>query len=168
MVGTLALQKITSTVISQQFYDVKPKDEVGNYWDGNMGYKEQYRSNKSGQVSRSRTPLHAQHHVITERKRREKLNHSFISLSALIPGLKQASVLGDGTRDGVIFGGRNVLEKQVANKIMELVIFVKKIQIYADDENFDGNAFLEIEARVSDKDVLIDPLQEQRVHIEHH
>ncbi|KAK8717395.1 hypothetical protein V6N13_044665 [Hibiscus sabdariffa] len=148
--------------IFREFYDVKPKDEVGNYWDGNMGYKEQYCSNKSGQVSRSRTPLHAQDHVIAERKRREKLSHSFISLSAIIPGLKKtdkASVLGDAIEYLKQLQDRvNVLEKQVANKTMESVIFVRKAQIFADDENFDGqsnNAFLEIEARVSDKDVLI-------------
>ncbi|KAL4378207.1 hypothetical protein GQ457_02G014500 [Hibiscus cannabinus] len=179
--------KSSSTVISRQFYDVKPKNEVRNYWDGNMGCKEQYHSNKSGQISRSRTPLHAQDHVITERKRREKLNHSFISLSTLILGLKRisiikikkhvwitcltdnASVLGDGVRQRrnqdldleylkQLQDRVNVLEKQVANKITESMIFVKKTQIYADDENFNGNAFPEIEARISDKDVLINLL----------
>ncbi|KAE8704086.1 Transcription factor bHLH18 [Hibiscus syriacus] len=151
------------------FYDVKPKTEVGNYWDGNMGFREQYCSNKSGQVSRSRSPVHAQDHVIAERKRREKLSQSFISLSALIPGLKKTdkdSVLGDAIKYLKQLQDRvNVLEKQVANKTTESVIFVRKTQIYADDEtisssneNSDGrsnDAFPEIEARVSDKDVLI-------------
>ncbi|XP_039042698.1 transcription factor bHLH19-like [Hibiscus syriacus] len=37
----------------------------------------------------TRTPLHAQEHVIAERKRREKIAQSFLSLSALITGLKK-------------------------------------------------------------------------------
>nr|GMC60014.1 transcription factor bHLH18-like [Ipomoea batatas] len=48
-----------------------------------------------------RTPLQAQDHVLAERKRREKLTQQFISLSALIPGLKKldkASVLGDAIK----------------------------------------------------------------------
>ena len=61
------------------------------------------------------------------------------------------------------------LEEQVAKKTVESVIFVRKTQIYADDEtsssdeNFDSqsnNPFPEIEAKVSDKDVLI------RIHCE--
>lgn len=60
------------------------------------------------------------------------------------------------------------LEEQVAKKKVEsAVLFVRKTQIYADhdettsssDENFDSQSnnkpFPEIEARVSDKDVLI-------------
>ncbi|KAF7846578.1 hypothetical protein BT93_L4092, partial [Corymbia citriodora subsp. variegata] len=36
----------------------------------------------------SRPTVHAQEHVIAERKRRQKLSQSFIALSAIIPGLK--------------------------------------------------------------------------------
>ncbi|TYH38209.1 hypothetical protein ES332_D12G095000v1 [Gossypium tomentosum] len=129
-------------------YDVKPKNEVGSF---------------------TRIPLHAQDHVLAERKRREKLSQSFISLSALIPGLKKtdkASVLGDAITYLKKLQDRvNVLEEQVAKKTMESVIFVRKTQIYADDETSssdesvhgqsNNNPFPEIEARVSDKDVLI-------------
>nr|GLL19324.1 uncharacterized protein LOC109168451 [Ipomoea trifida] len=48
-----------------------------------------------------RTPLQAQDHVLAERKRRENLTQRFISLSALIPGLKKldkVSVLGDAIK----------------------------------------------------------------------
>lgn len=38
----------------------------------------------------TKTTLHAEDHVIAERKRREKLNQQLIALSALIPGLKRA------------------------------------------------------------------------------
>ncbi|GMJ08092.1 hypothetical protein like AT4G37850 [Hibiscus trionum] len=123
-----------------QFYDVKPK---------------------TGQASRLRTPIHAQDHVIAERKRREKLSQSFISLQTLIPGLKKtdkASVLGDAIKYLKQLQDRvDVLEKQVANKTMESVVFVRKTQIYADDGTISssGENFPEMEARVSDKDVLI-------------
>ncbi|XVE82997.1 hypothetical protein DITRI_Ditri16bG0050900 [Diplodiscus trichospermus] len=150
----------SSPAISQQFHGldcaVKPKHEV---------------SKRAGSLSR--TPLHAQDHVIAERKRREKLSQRFISLSALIPGLKKtdkASILGDSIKYLKQLQERvTTLEEQVAKKTVESVIFVRKTQIYADDEtsssdeNFDSQSnklFPEIEARVSDKDVLI------RIHCE--
>ncbi|KAE8707668.1 Transcription factor bHLH18 [Hibiscus syriacus] len=124
--------------------------------------------------SLTRTPLHAQDHVIAERKRREKLSQRFISLSALIPGLKKTnktSVLGDAIKYLKQLQEKvTTLEEQVAKKAVESVFFVKKTQIYADDktsssdENFESQQFNkpfpEIEARVSDKDVLI------RIHCE--
>ncbi|PPS13125.1 hypothetical protein GOBAR_AA07518 [Gossypium barbadense] len=59
-----------------------------------VAYEDQYCSPKFEQVSKrvgssTRAPLYAQDHVIAERKRREKLSQRFISLSALIPGLKK-------------------------------------------------------------------------------
>ncbi|XVF17445.1 hypothetical protein REPUB_Repub10bG0122700 [Reevesia pubescens] len=182
----------SSPAISQQYYgldcDVKPKNDQVGCWDGNKGYfpslisqsayKDQYCSPKFEQVSKrvgslTRTPLHAQDHVIAERKRREKLSQRFISLSALIPGLKKtdkASVLGDAIKYMKQLQEQvNNLEEQVAKKTVESVIFVRKTQIYADDEtsssdeNFHSQSnkpFPEIEARVSDKDVLI------RIHCE--
>ncbi|XP_022773907.1 transcription factor bHLH18-like [Durio zibethinus] len=176
----------SSPSFSQQYYgldcDVKPKNnELG--WEGNMGYvpslisqsacKNQSCSPKFRQVSKgagslTRNPLHARDHVIAERKRREKLSQRFISLSALIPGLKKTdknSVLGDAIKYLKELQERvTTLEEQAAKKTVESVIFVRKTQFFADDEtsssneNFDSqsnNPFPEIEARVSDKDVLI-------------
>ncbi|KAK8716568.1 hypothetical protein V6N13_043874 [Hibiscus sabdariffa] len=148
--------------VSQQHYgldcDVKPSfNEVSKRTVGSL----------------TRTPLHAQDHVIAERKRREKLSQRFISLSALIPGLKKtdkASILGDAIKYMKQLQEKvATLEEQAAKKMVESVILVKKTQIYADDEtsssdeNFDTRSnkpFPEIEARVSDKDVLI------RIHCE--
>lgn len=84
----------------------------------------------------------------------------------------KASVLGDAIKYMKQLQEKvATLEEQAAKKATESVIFVKKTQIYADDEtsssdeNFDSNQtnnklFPEIEARVSDKDVLI------RIHCE--
>ena len=36
-----------------------------------------------------RSPVHAQDHIMAERKRREKLSQSFIALAALVPGLRK-------------------------------------------------------------------------------
>lgn len=41
----------------------------------------------------SRSPLHAQDHVIAERKRREKLTQKFIALSAVLPSLKKVGFI---------------------------------------------------------------------------
>ncbi|XP_040937505.1 transcription factor bHLH18 [Gossypium hirsutum] len=133
-----------------------------------------------GQVSKmvgslTRAPLLAQEHVLAERKRREKISQSFLSLAALIPGLKKKdknSVLGDAIEYLKQLQERKArLEEQVAKRTVESVKFVKKTtQFYAQDdqtsssdENFgtqSKNPFPDIEARVSNKDVLI------RIHCE--
>ncbi|KAK8477658.1 hypothetical protein V6N13_021282 [Hibiscus sabdariffa] len=138
-------------VISHQYdCDLQPENEVSK---------------------RTRTPLHAQEHVIAERKRREVISQSFVSLSALIPGLKKKdknSVLGDAIEYLKQLQERMAtLEEQVAKKTVESVKFVKKTQFHAADDietcssyvdNFGSQSndqYPEIEVRVSDKDVLI-------------
>ncbi|KAB2036898.1 hypothetical protein E1A91_D03G035200v1 [Gossypium mustelinum] len=170
---------------SKQLYGidniVKPKDETvcsGN----NMNYFGQFQStNYTAKNSRSysmtRSPSHAQDHIMAERKRREKLNQRFIALSAIVPGLKKmdkASVLGDAIKYVKQLQERlKVLEEQTKKRTVESVVFVKKCQLLsADDEsssceeNSDGQssdaALPEIEAKVSDNDVLI------RIHCEKH
>ncbi|KAF4402121.1 hypothetical protein G4B88_017633 [Cannabis sativa] len=92
--------------------NVKPKDEPGFINGYNMVFSpyethhQNYCSvpnnnnNKYGNVQgvkrplgvslmATRSPLHAQDHVIAERKRREKLSQRFIALSAVVPGLKK-------------------------------------------------------------------------------
>ncbi|KAL2460358.1 Transcription factor bHLH [Abeliophyllum distichum] len=113
---------------------------------------------------------HGQDHIIAERKRREKLSQRFIALSALVPGLTKmdkASVLGDAIKYMKELQDRvKSLEEQTRKKSMESVVFVKKYEIYTDNENSPSNeSFIdeplpEIEARFSEKDVLI------RIHCE--
>ncbi|WCJ32062.1 basic helix-loop-helix (bHLH) DNA-binding superfamily protein [Euphorbia peplus] len=119
-------------------------------------------SRKVGDGS-GRSPLHAQDHVIAERKRREKLTQRFIALSSIVPGLKKmdkASVLEEAIKylkkmqDDV-----KTLEEQAAKRKMDSVVYVKRSKVYADsDENANGcsdQTLSHIQARVSDKDVLI-------------
>ncbi|KAG8478478.1 hypothetical protein CXB51_028271 [Gossypium anomalum] len=128
--------------------------------------------------SMTRTPSVAQDHIIAERKRREKLSQRFIALSAIVPGLKKmdkASVLGDAVKYVKQLQERvKVLEEQTKKRTVESVVFVRKSQLSADDESSsceDNNSELgpssdaalpEIEARVSDHDVLV------RIHCENH
>ncbi|MBA0832615.1 hypothetical protein Goarm_016998, partial [Gossypium armourianum] len=128
--------------------------------------------------SMTRTPSVAQDHIIAERKRREKLSQRFIALSAIVPGLKKmdkASVLGDAIKYVKQLQERvKVLEEQTKKRTVESVVFVRKSQLSADDESSsceDNNSELgpssdaalpEIEARVSDNDVLV------RIHCENH
>ncbi|KAJ8769399.1 hypothetical protein K2173_002603 [Erythroxylum novogranatense] len=182
---------ISSPATSQYFHTLdpktaKPKIEVGNHETVNYqpliskdSLEDQYGSTYFGQGTKraagamSRTPTHAQDHVLAERKRREKLSQRFIALSAVVPGLKKmdkASVLGDAIKYLKHLQERvKTLEEKTAKKSMESVIFVKKSQVYVDDEsssteeNSDGccdQPLPEIEARVSDRDVLI------RIHCE--
>ncbi|KAM2729111.1 hypothetical protein EV1_000542 [Malus domestica] len=165
---------------------IKPKNEV-EYSNGKLNlpalisqgsYDTQTCSPKHGRgikraATVTRSPLHAQDHVLAERKRREKLSQRFIALSALLPGLKKmdkASVLGDAIKYVKHLQERTkVLEEQAAKKTGEAVVFVKRMQYSADDdisssdensESCSDQPLPEIEARVSDKEVLI------RIHCE--
>ncbi|RWR77900.1 transcription factor bHLH18-like protein [Cinnamomum micranthum f. kanehirae] len=123
---------------------------------------------KRSSVVSTKPPSHTQDHIIAERKRREKLSQRFIALSAIVPGLKKmdkASVLGDAIKYVKQLQEKvNTLEELTVKKTFESVVFVKKSQISMDDdlsssdENFDGSStksLPEIEARVSDKSILI-------------
>ncbi|XP_065873167.1 transcription factor bHLH18-like [Euphorbia lathyris] len=173
----------TSPATHQQHYGLKPKSEIesNNLFADNSPLDGKFALAYYGQGSKKiaaagsgRTPSHAQDHVIAERKRREKLSQRFIALSSIVPGLKKmdkASVLGEAIKYLKHMQDRvKTLEEQAAKRPMESVVFVKKSQVYTDDdlssssdENFDGSCdqtLPEIEARVSDKDVLI------RIHCE--
>ncbi|XP_009354636.2 transcription factor bHLH18 [Pyrus x bretschneideri] len=160
---------------------IKPKNEV-EYSNGKLNppalisqgiYDPQTCSPKHGQgikraATVTRSPLDAQDHVLAERKRRENLSQRFIALSALLPGLKKtdkASVLGDAIKYVKHLQElTKMLEKQAAKKTVEAVVFVKRTQYSADDdisssdensESCSNQPLPEIEARVSDKEVLI-------------
>ncbi|XP_068655632.1 transcription factor bHLH25-like [Aristolochia californica] len=168
---------------------VKPKDEMVSPTDSNIqseilisqagSHMNHSYMSKAGQGSKrvttvtTRPPSHTQDHIIAERKRREKLSQRFIALSAIIPGLKKmdkASVLADSIKYVKQLQERvKTLEDKAVKKTIESVVFIKKSQLSVDDdissteENFDGRsdeALPEIEARVSDKDILI------RIHCE--
>ncbi|KAK1323571.1 Transcription factor bHLH25 [Acorus calamus] len=161
----------------------KPKDEMDFLYSGHgslVNHHQGYDSIVSGHESKKVSPInnrppstHTQDHIIAERKRREKLSQRFIALSAIIPGLKKmdkASVLGDAIKYVKQLQEKmKVLEEQTLKKTVESVVFVKKSQLSMEDdislsdENFDGKsneALPEIEARLSDKNVLI------RIHCE--
>ncbi|KAK2656706.1 hypothetical protein Ddye_009758 [Dipteronia dyeriana] len=178
--GTSSTLAISPPVYGHQDYaSVIPKTEAGSPGNINLlpsliSYPQEMSQPRI--ASTTRTTLQAQDHVIAERKRREKLSQHFISLSALLPGLKKtdkASVLGDAIKYLQKLQERvKTLEEQTAQKTMESMIIVKKshMMICSDDdetsssdENFDSKLYLpHIEARVSDRDVLI------RIHCENH
>ncbi|KAL5755194.1 hypothetical protein ACOSP7_023414 [Xanthoceras sorbifolium] len=155
-----------------QDYAMKPKTEAGSLENINLPSlisHGSYQQQTQRAASTTRNILQAQDHVIAERKRREKLSQHFIALSALLPGLKKtdkASVLGDAIKYLQQLQERvKTLEEQTAKKTMESMIIVKKSHIFSDDEtssyddNFDNQSnqlyLPHIEARVSDRDVLI-------------
>ncbi|KAJ0040201.1 hypothetical protein Pint_27802 [Pistacia integerrima] len=154
-------ETVTSGNFHFQHLAQKNSLESQNYATGvNHGTKKCY--------SMTRTPSLAHDHIMAERKRREKLSQRFIALSAIVPDLKKmdkASVLGDAIRYMKELQERvKVLEEQTKKRTVESVVFVKKSQVSSEDEisssdeNFDGTpdaALPEIEARASDKDVLI-------------
>ncbi|XP_038681403.1 transcription factor bHLH25-like isoform X2 [Tripterygium wilfordii] len=165
---------------------VKPKEEVmGNksintekmmMSHGSFGNQGHVHNSSRGtkRIGTSTRLSDTQDHVIAERKRREKLSQRFIALSAIVPGLKKtdkASVLGDAIKYLKQLQERvKVLEDQTRKKTMESVVFVKRSQIFCEDENSSSDAnipsgpldepLLELEARFCEKNVLI------RIHCE--
>ncbi|KAI3964725.1 hypothetical protein MKW92_010516 [Papaver armeniacum] len=169
---------------------INPKEEVVSPGKNNMmlpsdvSYMNMNSTSKGKQQGRKRTTSAAMEdnqesctkdHVMAERRRREKLSQKFIALSAVVPGLKKmdkASVLGDAVKYLKQLQEKvRTLEELTTKKTVESVIFLKKTQIYADDNesSSDENSVTgstcdeplpEIEARVSHKNVLI------RIHCE--
>ncbi|KAH7566762.1 hypothetical protein JRO89_XS08G0230900 [Xanthoceras sorbifolium] len=163
---------------TEEKYSVIPKTEAGS--PGNINFPALTsqgsftQETKRAASTTRRNAFQAQDHVISERKRREKLSQRFIALSALVPGLKKtdkASILGDAINYLKKLQERvKTLEEQAAKKTMESMIIVKKSHMASDGENsssddhFDSQSYQlylpHVEARVSDKDVLI------RIHCE--
>ncbi|KAA8546633.1 hypothetical protein F0562_002628 [Nyssa sinensis] len=166
---------------SQQFYGNlncagKPKDETVSHGNINFSsltsqgsYENLYDASDFGKGTKrahpaTRASSQAQDHVMSERKRRERLAQRFIALSALIPNLKKldkASVLEDAIKYIKQLAERVKTFEEEANKTS---VSVKKTWLSCDDEssssdeNSDSSLnqlIPEIEVRVLDKNVLI-------------
>ncbi|CAN1167590.1 Transcription factor bHLH25 [Linum perenne] len=142
------------------------KQEAAGAPNGMFVSQQNWFGNHQNIISKGRIRMsqQSQHHVIAERKRREKLSQKFIALSAIVPGLKKmdkASVLGDAIKYLKQLQERvKTLEEQTRTKSMESAkMVVKKSQIF-DDECGSGELLPEIEARFCDRHVLV------RVHCE--
>ncbi|XP_009605673.1 transcription factor bHLH18 [Nicotiana tomentosiformis] len=118
----------------------------------------------------SRTPLQAQDHVLSERKRRERLTQRFISLSTLIPNLKKldkASILGDAIKYIKQLENQvKSLEEETKKFSEEPVVAVKRTRLLStydnsssSDENSNtsstNKSVPDIEVRAADGNVLI-------------
>lgn len=137
-------------------------------------------STGSKSTKRRREPSQVQDHILAERKRRELLGTQFISLSAIVPGLKKTdktSVLGEAIKYMKELKEKvKALEEEAAKRTVESVVVVKKSQlVVADDDNEasssvddsciggrGGESLPEIEVKVSDKSMLIKVYCEKR------
>lgn len=106
-----------------------------------------------------------QHHIIAERKRREKLSQKFVALSAILPGLKKvdkASILEQAIKHVQELKEKvQLLEKEKNSRPSqeEAVMFVTKSKLEMEEENSNNNIDRDfpgdIEVRFSDNNVLI-------------
>ncbi|KAJ8451755.1 hypothetical protein Cgig2_007238 [Carnegiea gigantea] len=137
-------------------------------------------STSSKSTKKRREPSQVQDHILAERKRRELLGTQFISLSAIVPGLKKTdktSVLGEAIKYMKELKEKvKALEEEAAKRTVESVVMVKKSQlVVADDDNEasssvddsciggrGGESLPEIEVKVSDKCMLIKAYCEKR------
>ncbi|XP_021754169.1 transcription factor bHLH18-like [Chenopodium quinoa] len=92
---------------------------------------------------RKRQPSQVQDHIIAERKRRELLSQMFISLSAIVPGLKKIdkiSILGEAIKHMKELQEKvKVIENEVAKRTVESVVLVKGIV----DDNVSSSSTME-------------------------
>ncbi|CAO2830384.1 unnamed protein product [Amaranthus hypochondriacus] len=105
--------------------------------------KENQNSSTKQGTKRKRQPSQVQDHILAERKRRELLSQLFISLSALVPGLKKmdkTSVLGEAIKYMKrLQENVKTLEEVVAKRTVESMVVVKKSQLVVDNNNGDDN-----------------------------
>ncbi|CAH1439269.1 unnamed protein product [Lactuca virosa] len=142
----LATSLPSSNTFTISFGDLKPKEEIVHLHDS-FGYQA---ADPTKFTTISRNPVQTQDHVLAERKKRERLNQQFISLSSLLPNPKKmdkASVLEDATNyikelqsrvkelEGlspdieVVMTGRNVLVRiQCQKKSSSLVKALTQMQ----------------------------------------
>ncbi|KNA18362.1 hypothetical protein SOVF_071590 [Spinacia oleracea] len=96
----------------------------------------------SGGTKRKRQPSQVQDHILAERKRRELLSQLFISLSAIVPGLKKidkTSVLGEAIKHMKQLQEKvKVLEQVAAKRTVESVVVVKKSKVVVDNGSCDN------------------------------
>ncbi|KAG9157959.1 hypothetical protein Leryth_000136 [Lithospermum erythrorhizon] len=152
--------------------------QAGSFGDyqnnNNYGFKISEGAKRVSTPAAARLPQ-VQDHIMAERRRREKLSQRFIALSALIPNLQKmdkGSVLGDGIKYLKQLKEKvKKLEEQARKKSEESVIVVKRHELYTNsspNSSYENSltsgpfedSLPEIEARFSDKDVLI------RIHCE--
>uniref|UniRef100_A0A803LQH7 BHLH domain-containing protein n=1 Tax=Chenopodium quinoa TaxID=63459 RepID=A0A803LQH7_CHEQI len=114
---------------------------------------------------RKRQPSQVQDHIIAERKRRELLSQMFISLSAILPGLKKidkTSVLGEAIRHMKELQEKvKVLESEVAKRIVESVVLVNGTA----DDNVSSSSTMDDYLKVLGKTVLLRVYCEKRKEI---
>ncbi|CAI8609426.1 unnamed protein product [Vicia faba] len=131
--------------------------------------KNQNLETKTSQPKRSRA--NAEDHIMAERKRRGILSQSFIALAALVPNLKKmdkASVLAESIKYVKELKDRlEVLEEQDKKTNAETAVVMNKPDLCSDEDNSschenvevagggDSESLLQVEARVSGKEMLI-------------
>ncbi|XP_049381734.1 transcription factor bHLH25-like [Solanum stenotomum] len=108
-----------------------------------------------------------QHHIIAERKRREKLSQRFVALSTILPGLKKvdkASILEQAIKHVKELKEKvQLLEEEKKNgpSKQKSVMFVNKSKLEMEDSSEENNNIgsdlraEDIEVRFSDNNVLI-------------
>ncbi|KAL8217841.1 hypothetical protein R6Q57_021214 [Mikania cordata] len=174
-VTATAMARPSSNTFTISFGNQTHKNKMVQFSNpGSVGFEAGYTT--KAPITMNRSNIQAQDHVLAERKRREKLNQHFISLSALLPNLKKmdkASVLEDASNHIRQLQDRvKELEGLLGNKRkdgQECVISMKRSRIinsdveYSSSEETDSRestnppckSFPEIEVRVSGTSVLV-------------
>ncbi|KAJ0500076.1 putative transcription factor bHLH family [Helianthus annuus] len=167
----IATTRPSSNTFTISFANIKLKNEILKFPDS-IGYEAAY-TTKVPATARNNTQ--AQDHVLAERKRREKMNQHFISLSALLPNLKKmdkASVLEDASNYIKELHDRvkelEGLQSTKRKAVQECVISMKRSRFTNSDDEYSSShetdslesttpsiSSPEIEVRISGSSVLV-------------
>ncbi|XP_057542382.1 transcription factor bHLH25-like [Amaranthus tricolor] len=98
----------------------------------------------SSGAKRKRQPDQVHDHILAERKRRELLSQLFISLSALVPGLKKmdkTSILGEAVKYmKQLKENVKTLEEVVAKRTVQSMVVMNKSQLIIDNCGVDNDS----------------------------
>ncbi|KAF5780226.1 putative transcription factor bHLH family [Helianthus annuus] len=167
----VATTRPSSNAFTISFANINPKNEILKFPDS-VGYEA---ANTTKVIATARNNTQAQDHVLAERKRREKMNQHFISLSALLPNLKKmdkASVLEDASNYIKELQDRvkelEGLQSTKRKAVQECVISMKRSRINNSDDEYSSSdetdsrestspckSSPEIEVRISGSSVLV-------------
>ncbi|CAO2828189.1 unnamed protein product [Amaranthus hypochondriacus] len=146
-IDTILMEQVTTPTLNNWDnsgnYDICHKDKDKDK-DKNKNNDKIRKQGLSSGAKRKRQPSQVHDHILAERKRRELLSQLFISLSALVPGLKKmdkTSILGEAVKYmKQLKENVKTLEEVVAKRTVQSMVVLNKSQLIIDNDGDDNDS----------------------------